>query len=425
MSFVSYAQNFEDVMLWRALKHIENGYYIDIGAQHPVIDSVSLAFYEHGWRGAHVEPTRQYSSLLRAARPDETVFQLAIGNQNCSLKFFEFEDTGLSTADPEIAHRHKTDGFECQETLVPFLSLDGLLQQVDVQDIHWLKVDVEGLEKAVLESWQDCPRRPWIIVIESTSPGSQKKSHQNWEALLVAKGYSYVYFDGLNRFYVSPDHPELLDAFESPPNIFDDFALSGSASQPFCRLLNSISQEAKSRADQAEIRAEQAEIRAEQAEIRAEQAKSNAAQAEIRAQHAAANAQNSEFVLEALYRSSSWRITKPLRWLAVQARLLSKYGFMARAAAFIRKVRLLILGHLANWISERPHLRQKLIVVAKRVGAYAGLRELYMGLQKPDARGFCVSTYAAPPELSQMTLRARQVYTDLNAAILHVKKESN
>ena len=45
MSFVSYSQNFEDVMLWRALKYVENGFYIDIGSQDPVIDYVSLAFY--------------------------------------------------------------------------------------------------------------------------------------------------------------------------------------------------------------------------------------------------------------------------------------------------------------------------------------------------------------------------------------------
>ena len=56
--FISYAQNFEDVILWRALKHVENGFYIDIGAQDPVIDSVSRGFYEKGWRGLHVEPTR-------------------------------------------------------------------------------------------------------------------------------------------------------------------------------------------------------------------------------------------------------------------------------------------------------------------------------------------------------------------------------
>jgi len=49
MPFVSYAQNFEDVILWRALKHVGRGFYIDLGAQDPVIDSISLAFYEHGW----------------------------------------------------------------------------------------------------------------------------------------------------------------------------------------------------------------------------------------------------------------------------------------------------------------------------------------------------------------------------------------
>lgn len=64
MGIVSYAQNFEDVMLWRALGHIENGFYVDIGAQHPTIDSVSKAFYERGWSGINVEPVDAYIALL-------------------------------------------------------------------------------------------------------------------------------------------------------------------------------------------------------------------------------------------------------------------------------------------------------------------------------------------------------------------------
>ena len=67
MTFVSYAQNFEDVMLWRALSDVKQGHYIDIGAQDPVINSVSLAFYEAGWRGIHVEATR--STLPSCAKP--------------------------------------------------------------------------------------------------------------------------------------------------------------------------------------------------------------------------------------------------------------------------------------------------------------------------------------------------------------------
>ena len=43
--FVSYAQNYEDVMLWRALKHVKKGFYVDVGANDPKFDSVTQAFY--------------------------------------------------------------------------------------------------------------------------------------------------------------------------------------------------------------------------------------------------------------------------------------------------------------------------------------------------------------------------------------------
>ena len=44
MPFVSHAQNFEDVMLHRALRDIQNGLYLDIGANDPEIHSVTRAF---------------------------------------------------------------------------------------------------------------------------------------------------------------------------------------------------------------------------------------------------------------------------------------------------------------------------------------------------------------------------------------------
>jgi len=48
-------------MLWRALKHIERGFYIDVGAWSSDLDSVTRAFYEHGWRGINVEPNPEAS----------------------------------------------------------------------------------------------------------------------------------------------------------------------------------------------------------------------------------------------------------------------------------------------------------------------------------------------------------------------------
>ncbi|WP_267118809.1 FkbM family methyltransferase [Xanthomonas sacchari] len=231
--FFSYAQNFEDVMLTRALREVERGFYIDVGAQDPVQDSVSKAFYEKGWRGFHVEPNVQYSERIRANRPDETVLSVALGQAEGLLKFYEFADTGLSTLDQDIAKRNIDLGFTCVERILPVITLDALLAQVQVIDIHWLKIDVEGAELAVIQGWTSCDRLPWIVVIESTLPLTQEQSFSEWEPLLLQKGYVFVYFDGLNRYYVSPEHTYLAKRFGAPPNVFDEFRFSRNATQVF------------------------------------------------------------------------------------------------------------------------------------------------------------------------------------------------
>jgi hypothetical protein len=44
--FVSYAQNQEDVLLWRLLQNIAVGFYVDVRAAHPEWESVSKDFYD-------------------------------------------------------------------------------------------------------------------------------------------------------------------------------------------------------------------------------------------------------------------------------------------------------------------------------------------------------------------------------------------
>ena len=238
MTFISYAQNFEDVMLWRALKHVEKGFYVDVGAQDPVVDSVSLAFYERGWRGVHIEPTPHYAERLREQRPDELVIQAAVGAAAGTIVFFEVPGTGLSTGDPEIAKRHHKEGFEVRETAVPCLTITQALKPYIDRQIHWMKIDIEGFERQVIEGWDGENIRPWVLVIESTAPLTTEENYGNWEFMILERGYESVYFDGLNRYYVSTGHRELLEKFDRPPNLFDDFTLSGTQSAPFTTLLN-------------------------------------------------------------------------------------------------------------------------------------------------------------------------------------------
>ena len=64
---------------------------------------------------------------------------------------------------------------------VPCMSLSRLLDRYGNQEIHWLKIDVEGMERSVIESWQPSKTRPWIVVVESTEPLSSEPNFVDWE----------------------------------------------------------------------------------------------------------------------------------------------------------------------------------------------------------------------------------------------------
>jgi FkbM family methyltransferase len=228
---ISYAQNFEDVMLWRALKHVSQGCYIDIGAWDPVHDSVSMTFYEQGWRGVHVEPVEIYAKKLREARPDEIVIQAAVGNSDKAANFFLCEVTGLSTINPDIAGQHMKNGFSATPIEVPMRTLESILTEVEGREIHWLKIDVEGMEESVIQSWNKSPARPWVVVVESTIPCTQIEVSAG-KGELINRGYIPAYFDGINRFYVHDSRSELLTFFRFGPNIFDRFVHFNSVRNP-------------------------------------------------------------------------------------------------------------------------------------------------------------------------------------------------
>ncbi len=224
MSFISYAQNHEDVMLYRTLREVEKGFYIDVGAQDPVNDSVTKAFYERGWRGINIEPNEEYFRKLQIDRPHDINLLTAVGREPGIISFFEVVHTGLSTTNAVYARAHADAGCEVRPGNVACTTLDRICSDCGVETVHFLKIDVEGSERAVLEGFSFEAVRPWVVVVEATEPNSTREVFAEWEDLLVSRRYQFVYFDGLNRFYVAEEHAaELAVHFSCPPNPSDQY----------------------------------------------------------------------------------------------------------------------------------------------------------------------------------------------------------
>jgi FkbM family methyltransferase len=225
MTFVSFAQNREDVVLFRALKDVAAGFYIDVGAHDPSVDSVTRAFYDRGWRGINLEPSGFWFARLATGRPRDINLNLAASNADGELEFDDIAGTGLSTSNADIGRRHREAGiYPVSKTRVKAETLKAICEANAVTEVHFLKIDVEGTEKAVLEGMDFEKVRPWIVVIEAVDPIHHAPTYDEWEHLLIDAGYEFALFDGLNRFYCDGGRPDLKKRLEAPANVLDDYA---------------------------------------------------------------------------------------------------------------------------------------------------------------------------------------------------------
>ena len=65
VQFISYAQNYEDVTLWRVLQDVKKGFHVVAGAADPEEYSVTRSFYDHGVSGINLKPPAEYFDTLK------------------------------------------------------------------------------------------------------------------------------------------------------------------------------------------------------------------------------------------------------------------------------------------------------------------------------------------------------------------------
>ncbi|MFS8973115.1 FkbM family methyltransferase [Cupriavidus necator] len=398
MTITSYAQNFEDVILWRAFRDVPAGFYVDVGANDPDEDSVTKLFYERGWSGINIEPELEFWQRLCEARPRDTNLAVAVGESKGSLQFYSVPVRGLSTLDEAIATAYRASGLEVISHEVEVETLSALLvRHASNRPIHFLKIDVEGAEASVLKGLDLRTWRPWVLVVEATRPNSTEENYALWEPSLLANGYRFAYFDGLNRFYVAEEQESLRQKFTTPPNVLDDFVIDRMVTagrhierdhlKPAVdRLTEQVAHHeqrlVESRHNQARLEAELAQKTAELARVQANlDAVSRSTQWRLNADRALADAKRMHARLEnqielfsadlermaveksallarldAIYASTSWRITAPMRvaMQAMRALARPKSSVKSGLKIVIRKAVPIVLDQV--WL--RPVLRQ-------------------------------------------------------------------
>lgn len=193
---VSYAQNKEDIILATLLDNKRKGFYVDVGANDPVLDSVTKWFYDRGWSGVNVEPIPANIKEFARIRKRDKNLNVAIGAEEATLVLREYTSaSGHSTLSEEVKNQHA--GTKYKDHKVKVFPLKSILKDTVPTNttIDFLKVDVEGFEYEVISSNDWNVFRPVIVCIEAVHGGL------DWRPLLVHHNYELIFNDGINEYY--------------------------------------------------------------------------------------------------------------------------------------------------------------------------------------------------------------------------------
>jgi FkbM family methyltransferase len=208
---LSYTQNLEDYHLSLAFAGQERGFYIDVGAGHPIADNVSFWFYERGWRGIVIEPQPELAALYARLRPRDLAVCGLIGRAAGEIDFHMVERLhGLSTTVEQHAREAQKFGAGYRTVRLPVSTLAELCARHGVATVDFLKVDVEGAENDVLRGGDWDRFRPKVVLVEAVAPLTGEPAWAEWEPFLLAQGYRFALFDTLNRFYVAQECPDVF-----------------------------------------------------------------------------------------------------------------------------------------------------------------------------------------------------------------------
>jgi len=183
------------------------GFFVEVGANHPTEGSQTWHLEQVGWTGVLVEPQPDLAAFLVTARKNARVFATACTSPDNAGQSLPLHVDGARSA---IDRERMAPGARTDYVIsVPTRTLDSILEEANVpKPIDLLSVDVEGHEIEVLRGFDFARWQPLLILVEDHV--GDLRTHR----YLKRHGYRLIRRLGNNGWYVPDDDDTRVPASE-------------------------------------------------------------------------------------------------------------------------------------------------------------------------------------------------------------------
>jgi FkbM family methyltransferase len=193
-----YSQNGEELLLQSFGRYEKDykGFYVDIGAYHPIIYSNTQYFYEQGWKGINIDARPGSMKIFNRIRKRDINLEIGISDKRGELEYYSFKKSDdMNGFDSVLSKERMSRGDEIQEIVkMDVFTINEILKKYlpENQEIDFITIDIEGLELQIIKTLDFEKYSPRFFLIEDYFVEEDFMEYKNTDLYLFLRKMGYI-----------------------------------------------------------------------------------------------------------------------------------------------------------------------------------------------------------------------------------------
>jgi len=207
----SYSVGGIDLLLNYLYKDNFNGFYIDVGCNHPIDGNNTFLLYQKGWSGINIDLDSHVIEMFNSFRPRDHNVNIAVSNLEEKVDlFFYHERSAINTINKDVYNSRIKKIKEVKK--IQATTLNSIIKNSPYSNekINLLSIDVEGNELNVLKGFDLKKYQPEVVVIEYLDLRLEKLEFYNQNIDRIINSEIYKYLINFNYHLVNWVHSDLV-----------------------------------------------------------------------------------------------------------------------------------------------------------------------------------------------------------------------